>query len=110
MDNDTKKLVQTEFLAFVMKAFAYLNKGSDLGQDKYLKLLAERLARVAAGKTKRLVVSLPPLASPGASVWASHSMRAPTRVCATNWVTTHRASRCVAASIAMTVAATPVPP
>jgi predicted phage terminase large subunit-like protein len=60
MDNDTKKLVQTEFLAFAMKAFAYLNKGSDLGQDKYLKLLAERLARVAAGKTKRLVVSLPP--------------------------------------------------
>jgi len=60
MDNDTKKLVQTEFLVFAMKAFAYLNKGSDLGQDKYLKLLAERLARVAAGKTKRLVVSLPP--------------------------------------------------
>jgi predicted phage terminase large subunit-like protein len=60
MDNDTKKLVQTEFLAFAMKAFAYLNKGRDLGQDKYLKLLAERLARVAAGKTKRLVVSLPP--------------------------------------------------
>ena len=41
MDNDTKKLVQTEFLAFAMKAFAYLNKGSDLGQDKYLKLLNE---------------------------------------------------------------------
>jgi predicted phage terminase large subunit-like protein len=60
VDNDTKKLVQTEFLAFAMKAFAYLNKGSDLGQDKYLKLLAERLARVAAGKIKRLVVSLPP--------------------------------------------------
>src|ERR1700720_4578526 len=60
MDNDTKKFVQTEFLAFAMKAFAYLNKGSDLGQDKYLKLLAERLARVAAGKTKRLVVSMPP--------------------------------------------------
>jgi predicted phage terminase large subunit-like protein len=60
MDDDTKKLVQTKFLAFAMKAFAYLNKGSDLGQDKYLKVLAERFARVAAGKTKRLVVSLPP--------------------------------------------------
>src|SRR5262245_13083828 len=60
MDNDTKKLVQTEFLAFAMKAFAYLNKGGDLCHDKSLKLLAERLARVAAGKTKRLVVSLPP--------------------------------------------------
>jgi hypothetical protein len=60
MDNDTKELVQTEFLAFAMKAFAYLNKRSDLGQDKYLKVLAERLARVAAGKAKRLVVTLPP--------------------------------------------------
>jgi predicted phage terminase large subunit-like protein len=60
MDNDTKKLVQTEFLAFAMKAFAYLNKGRDLGQDKYLKLLAERLTRVAARKTKRLAVNLPP--------------------------------------------------
>jgi predicted phage terminase large subunit-like protein len=60
MDNDTKKLVQTEFLAFAMKAFAYLNKGGDLGQDKYLKLLAERLTRVAARKTKRLAVNLPP--------------------------------------------------
>jgi len=37
-------------------------------------------------------------------------MRAPTRVDATNWVTTHSASRWVAASIAITVAATPVPP
>jgi predicted phage terminase large subunit-like protein len=60
MNIDAKKLVQTEFLAFTMKAFASLNKGSDLGQDKYLKVLAERFARVAAGKTKRLVVSLPP--------------------------------------------------
>src|SRR5260370_38834370 len=60
MNNDIKKLVQTEFLAFAMKAFAYLNKGRDLGQDKYLKLLAERLTRVATGKTKRLVGSFPP--------------------------------------------------
>jgi hypothetical protein len=34
MNIDAKKLVQTEFLAFTMKAFASLNKGSDLGQDK----------------------------------------------------------------------------
>jgi predicted phage terminase large subunit-like protein len=60
MNIDTKKLVQTEFLAFAMKAFASLNKGKGLGADAYLKLLAERLTRVAARKTKRLVVSLPP--------------------------------------------------
>jgi predicted phage terminase large subunit-like protein len=60
MNIDTRKLIQTEFRAFAMKAFATLNKGKRLGNDKYLKLLAERLARVAAGKAKRLVVSLPP--------------------------------------------------
>src|SRR5215469_9816618 len=60
MNIDTKKLIQTEFRAFAMKAFAYLNKGRSLDRDKYLKLLAERLAHVATGKTKRLVVSLPP--------------------------------------------------
>jgi predicted phage terminase large subunit-like protein len=60
MNIDTKKLVQTEFLAFAMKAFATLNKGRSLGNDKYLKLLAQELTRVAAGETKRLVVSMPP--------------------------------------------------
>jgi hypothetical protein len=60
MDRTTAKLIKTEFLAFAMKAFASLNKGKSLGNDRYLKLLAERLARVAAKKTKRLVVSLPP--------------------------------------------------
>ena len=82
MDNDTKKLVQTEFLAFTMKAFAYLNKGSDLGQDKYLKLLAERLARVATGKTKRLVVSLPP----------RHSKTFLGSICLPAWSLAHRPS------------------
>jgi predicted phage terminase large subunit-like protein len=60
MDIDAEKLVQTEFLAFAMKAFATLNKGRSLGNDKYLKLLARKLASVAAGNRKRLVVSLPP--------------------------------------------------
>jgi predicted phage terminase large subunit-like protein len=60
MDSKTEKLIKTEFLAFAMKAFASLNKGKSLGNDPYLKLFAERLTRVAAGKTKRLVVSLPP--------------------------------------------------
>jgi hypothetical protein len=60
MDSATKKLVRTEFLAFAMKAFAVLNKGGRLDNDKYLKLLAEVLTDVAAGKTKRQVVSMPP--------------------------------------------------
>src|SRR6516164_6329289 len=60
MNINTKKLVQTEFLAFAMKAFATLNKGRSLGNDKYLKLLAREPTRVAVGETKRLVVSMPP--------------------------------------------------
>jgi predicted phage terminase large subunit-like protein len=60
MNIQTKKLIQTEFLAFAMKAFATLNKGRSLGNDKYLKLLAQELTRVAAGETKRLVVNMPP--------------------------------------------------
>jgi hypothetical protein len=60
MNIDIKKLVQTKFLAFAMKAFASLNKGGKLGHDKYLKHLAGALTRVAAGETKRLVISMPP--------------------------------------------------
>jgi hypothetical protein len=60
MNIDTKQLVQTEYLAFAMKAFAGLNKGRSLGKDKYRKLLAQTLTRVATGETKRLVVNMPP--------------------------------------------------
>jgi len=60
MDIKTKELVQTKFLAFAMKAFAVLNKGRKLGNDKYLKLLAQTLTRVANGETKRLVINMPP--------------------------------------------------
>jgi len=60
MNIDTKKLVQTKFLAFAMKADATLNKGRRLGNDKYLKLLAQKLTRIATGETKRLVITMPP--------------------------------------------------
>jgi predicted phage terminase large subunit-like protein len=60
MNNETKKLIRTKFLAFAMKAFATLNKGRSLGNDKYLNLLALELACVAAGETKRFIVSMPP--------------------------------------------------
>src|SRR5260370_26890968 len=60
MDRTTAKLIKTEFLAFAMKAFASLNKGKSLGNDRYLKLLAKHLTRVANGETKRLVINMPP--------------------------------------------------
>jgi predicted phage terminase large subunit-like protein len=60
MDSKAKELIQTEFLAFAMKALATLNKSRSLGHDKYLQLLARELTRVGTGETKRLVVSMPP--------------------------------------------------
>jgi predicted phage terminase large subunit-like protein len=83
MNIDTKKLVQTEFLAFAMKAFATLNKGCSLGKDKYLKLLAKELTRVAAGETKRLVVSMPP----------RHGKTFMGSICLSAWILAHNASR-----------------
>jgi predicted phage terminase large subunit-like protein len=82
MDRTTAKLIETEFLAFAMKAFASLNKGKSLGTDKYLKLLAKRLTRVAAKKTKRLVVSLPP----------RHSKTFMGSICLPAWILAHNPS------------------
>jgi predicted phage terminase large subunit-like protein len=52
-------LIRDDFLIFSAKAFAVTNNAA-ITPDPYLTLLAERLARVATGKTKRLVVNLPP--------------------------------------------------
>src|SRR5262249_40796494 len=82
MDNETKKLVQTEFLAFAMKAFATLNKGRSLGHDHYLKLLASHLERVATGKTKRLVISMPP----------RHGKTFMGSICLSAWILAHNPS------------------
>ncbi len=82
MDSATKKLVQSEFVAFAMKAFAVLNKRRRLGNDKYLKLVAEVLTDVAAGKTKRLVVSMPP--RHGKTLMAS--------ICLSAWILAHNSS------------------
>src|SRR5258708_1221081 len=82
MDIATKKLVQTKFLAFAMKAFAVLNKGRKLGKDKYLKLVARILTDVAAGKTKRLVVSMPP----------RHCKTFMASICLSAWILAHNPS------------------
>src|SRR5258707_4675533 len=84
MNIDTQRLVQTEFRAFAMKAFAGLNKGKGrrLGNDMYLKLLAQRLTRVAAGDTKRLVVSMPP----------RHAKTFMGSICLPAWILAHNTS------------------
>ena len=60
MSNQSKALVRTQFLAFAMKAFAEMNRGQRMPRYPFLVLLAETLARVATGESKRLVVNLPP--------------------------------------------------
>jgi hypothetical protein len=82
MNIDIKKLVQTKFLAFAMKAFASLNKGRKLGHDKYLKHLAGALTRVAAGETKRLVISMPP----------RHGKTFMASICLSAWILAHNSS------------------
>src|SRR5438874_595283 len=79
MDIETKKLVQTEFLAFAMKAFAGLNKGKKLGNDKYLKLLAQELTEFAAGDIRRLIVSMPP----------RHGKSFMCSICLSAWILAH---------------------
>jgi hypothetical protein len=82
MDNETKELIRTEFLAFVMKAHATLKKGRRLANDKYLKLLAQRLTRVATGETKRLVITMPP----------RHGKTFMGSICLSAWILAHDAS------------------
>jgi len=82
MDNETKELIRTEFLAFAMKAHATLKKGRRLANDKYLKLLAQRLTRVATGETKRLVITMPP----------RHGKTFMGSICLSAWILAHDAS------------------
>lgn len=64
MRDEMRDLVSSSFLAFSLKAFATLNAGKELPTDPYLELLAARLAGVASGEHRRLVVNLPPRHSP----------------------------------------------
>jgi predicted phage terminase large subunit-like protein len=83
MDKTTTSLIKTEFLAFAMKAFTTVN-GRSLGSDPdpYLRLLAERLARVASGELRRLVVSLPP----------RHAKTFMGSICLSGWILAHKPS------------------
>src|SRR5262249_45881124 len=79
MHIETQKLVQTEFRAFAMKAFAGLNKGKKLGNDKYLQLIAQELTAVAAGNIRRLIVSMPP----------RHGKTFMCSICLSAWILAH---------------------
>jgi predicted phage terminase large subunit-like protein len=75
MNNLENAAVHTDFLLFAREAFKSLNDGEKLTRDPYIKLIASELMDVADGKTKRLLINLPPrhgktfLASIALSAW-----------------------------------------
>ena len=58
MKNGINRLLHNDFLSFVRKALRRL--GITLSHDRYLELLASELSAFAEGRTKRLLVNLPP--------------------------------------------------
>lgn len=59
MKNNIAKIVSADFLAFACWALRELD-GTRISKDRYLELLASRLMDFAEGKTKRLLINLPP--------------------------------------------------
>jgi predicted phage terminase large subunit-like protein len=60
MRDEMDHLIRDDFLIFSGYAFAKINNGAVITPYPYMRLLAKKLARVAKGKTRRLVVNLPP--------------------------------------------------
>ena len=59
MKHDLKLLLRNDLLSFAKKAFWEMN-AQRMPDDRYLELLASRLAEVVTGNSKRLIVNLPP--------------------------------------------------
>jgi len=59
MKNEIKSMVRTDFLSFARKAILDLD-GTRLGYDRYLEYLATELMEFVDGKTRRLIINLPP--------------------------------------------------
>jgi predicted phage terminase large subunit-like protein len=59
MKSELKSMVRTDFLSFARKAILELD-GTKLGDDRYLEYLATELMEFVDGKTRRLLINLPP--------------------------------------------------
>jgi hypothetical protein len=59
MKNELKSVLRTDFIAFARKAILDLD-GTKLGNDRYLEYLAAELIEFVDGKTRRLLINLPP--------------------------------------------------
>ena len=82
MDTDTKVLVQSNFLAFAMKAFASLNQGQSLSASLILTCWPTSWPASLAGEIKRLIVSLPP----------RHGKTFMGSICLAAWILAHNPS------------------
>ena len=59
MNSEISKIVALDFLAFARKALRELDRVL-ISDDRYVELLASNLMDFADGKTKRLLINLPP--------------------------------------------------
>jgi predicted phage terminase large subunit-like protein len=59
MNNEFKSMLRADFLAFARKAIRE-TEGTKVSHDRYLEVFATKLMDFADGKTKRLIVNLPP--------------------------------------------------
>jgi len=55
-----KAVLRADFATFLRKCFETLNPGTVFQDSEHLRVLASRLSDVAEGKTKRLIINLPP--------------------------------------------------
>ena len=59
MNSTVKALLRTNFLSFARKAIREL-EGTKLGDEQYLRYLADELDQFAENETHRLIINLPP--------------------------------------------------
>jgi predicted phage terminase large subunit-like protein len=78
--NRLEQLLQTNYLAFVLKAHAAKNPGVKLTVHPFVKLLCHKLERAAAGEIRRLVINLPP----------GHLKTFAASVCLAGWILAHK--------------------
>src|SRR5215510_15672513 len=79
MNSEILNIVKVDFLAFARMALRELD-GTRISEDRYLELLSSHLMDFADGKTKRLLINLPP----------RHLKTQLCTVCFAAWVLAHK--------------------
>jgi hypothetical protein len=53
-------ILRTDVMAFVRKAFGTVSPGDDFSSNWHLEALCHHLSKIAARKTRRLIITIPP--------------------------------------------------